>query len=126
MKSNGRTALVTGASAGIGHAICEQLLADGYSVVAMSRRPSKIVHERLHSVAVDLLDRSATEQAATAICAQHPITTIVHNAGAIRPAALSEVKLDDLNALVDLHIGRERLIGDADRGFRAALAHSQK
>ena len=32
-------------------------------------------------------------------------TTIVHNAGVIRAALLPDVKLDDLDALVDLHLG---------------------
>ena len=33
------------------------------------------------------------------------VTTLVHNAGVIRPALLPDVKLDDLDALVDLHLG---------------------
>jgi len=31
-------------------------------------------------------------------------TTLVHNAGVIRPALLADVKLDDLDALVELHL----------------------
>ena len=30
--------------------------------------------------------------------------TIIHNAGVIRPALLADVKLDDLDALVDIHL----------------------
>src|SRR5690606_4333068 len=33
------------------------------------------------------------------------ISTVVHNAGVIRAALLPDVKLDDLDALVDLHLG---------------------
>ena len=33
------------------------------------------------------------------------VTTVVHNAGVIRAALLADVKLDDLDALVDLHLG---------------------
>src|SRR6185503_12866889 len=33
------------------------------------------------------------------------VTTVVHNAGVIRPALLPEAKLEDLDALVDLHLG---------------------
>ena len=33
------------------------------------------------------------------------VTTLVHNAGVIRAALLPEVKLADLDALVDLHLG---------------------
>ncbi|MGZ5158099.1 MAG: SDR family oxidoreductase, partial [Caldimonas sp.] len=37
--------------------------------------------------------------------ARHAPTTLVHNAGVIRPAALADVKLEDLDALVELHFG---------------------
>ncbi len=33
------------------------------------------------------------------------MTTVIHNAGVIRPALLSDVKLEDLHALVNLHLG---------------------
>ena len=99
------TALVTGGSAGIGHTICEHLLASGYEVVSMARRPSRIADPRLHSVTVDLTDRAATARAVSDATQRFAVTTIVHNAGVIRPALLPEVKLDDLDALVDLHLG---------------------
>ena len=53
-------AAVTGGSAGIGLAICERLLADGYEVVSLARRACPLAHPKLHSVEVDLMDRAAT------------------------------------------------------------------
>jgi len=100
-----RVAVVTGGSAGIGLAICEHLLADGYEVVSLARRRSPHAQARLHDVEVDLTDRAATRQAAADIAARFEVTTVVHNAGVIRPALLPEVRLDDLDALVDLHLG---------------------
>lgn len=100
-----RVAAVTGGSAGIGKAICEQLLADGYEVVSLSRRQTEIAHPKLHSVEVDLTDRAATAEAVKAVAARFEIDTVIHNAGVIRPALLPEVKLEDLDALVDLHLG---------------------
>jgi 3-oxoacyl-[acyl-carrier protein] reductase len=100
-----RVAVVTGGSAGIGLAICEQLLADGVEVVSLARRPCPIEHARLHSVEVDLLDRAATAAAAKDVAARFAVTTVVHNAGVIRPALLADVRLDDLDALVELHLG---------------------
>jgi NAD(P)-dependent dehydrogenase (short-subunit alcohol dehydrogenase family) len=98
-------AAVTGGSAGIGLAICEQLLADGCEVVSLARRRCPIEHPKLHSIEVDLLDRAATSDAVRTLAERFAVTTIVHNAGVIRAALLADVKLDDLDALVELHLG---------------------
>ena len=98
-------ALVTGTSTGIGKVLCEHLLFSGYEVLALARRPTEIDHPRLHSVCVDLADRQATAQAAADLAQRFAITTLVHNAGVIRPALLADVKLDDLDQLTALHLG---------------------
>jgi NAD(P)-dependent dehydrogenase (short-subunit alcohol dehydrogenase family) len=100
-----KVAAVTGGSAGIGKVICEQLLAQGYEVISLARRRTEIDHPALHSIEVDLSDRAATGEAVREMMQRHEVTTIVHNAGVIRPALLPEVKLPDLDALVDLHLG---------------------
>lgn len=98
-------AVVTGGSAGIGKAICERLLAQGSEVVSLARRRCDIEHARLHNIEVDLTDRRATADAVRELAQRFEVTTVVHNAGVIRPALLAEVKLEDLDALVDLHLG---------------------
>jgi len=100
-----KVAAVTGGSAGIGKAICEDLLAQGYEVVSLARRKTEIDHPKLHGIEVDLSDRAATGEAVRELVDRFAPTTIVHNAGVIRAALLPEVKLDDLDALVDLHLG---------------------
>ena len=105
MRGATRVAAVTGGSAGIGKAICEDLLAKGYEVVSLSRRATEIAHPRLHGMEVDLSDRAATAQAVAELVRRFDVTTVVHNAGVIRAALLADVKLDDLDALVDLHLG---------------------
>lgn len=108
MKAGGETrrvAAVTGGSAGIGRAICEDLLEGGYEVVSLARRRCDIEHPKLHSIEVDLTDRAATAQAVLELAQAFAVTTVVHNAGVIRAALLADVKLADLDALVDLHLG---------------------
>ncbi len=105
MSASNRVAAVTGGSAGIGRAICESLLAQGCEVVSLARRRSDIDHPAMHSLEVDLSDRAATGQAVQELVRRFEVTTVVHNAGVIRPALLPDVKLEDLDALVDLHLG---------------------
>ena len=102
---SGHTALVTGGSSGIGAEICRQMLDAGYEVVSLSLGKPEHQHARLHSIDLDLTDAAATRQAAAEIAAQFYFTHFVHNAGAIRPAALADVKSSDLEALSQLHLG---------------------
>jgi len=96
------TAIVTGGSAGIGLAIVQELLKRGEEVVSLDLKPSP--EKKARHLAVDLADPAATAWAAAEIAKKHPVTTLIHNAGTIRPALLPDVKLEDLNALVHLHI----------------------
>ncbi len=97
-------ALVTGGSAGIGTAICEHLLRGGYTVIALDKQPGAIEHPQFSSIKVDLVDEAATAAVAAEVCVDHAVTTIVHNAGVIRPALLPQVKLVDVHALMNLHV----------------------
>jgi 3-oxoacyl-[acyl-carrier protein] reductase len=97
-------AVVTGGSAGIGRAIAQRLLDAGYDVISLDVQPSGLAHRKLKHVHVDLIDAEATRQAAVEVTRDHAVTMVIHNAGVIRPALLPEVKLADLNALVNLHM----------------------
>jgi NAD(P)-dependent dehydrogenase (short-subunit alcohol dehydrogenase family) len=96
------TAIVTGGSAGIGRAIAERLLAAGYEVVSIDLKPSPL---RVKHIRLDLTDMEATGRVADEIARRYAVTTVIHNAGAIRPAHLEDVKLEDLAALTKLHLG---------------------
>jgi NAD(P)-dependent dehydrogenase (short-subunit alcohol dehydrogenase family) len=94
------SAIVTGGSAGIGRVVVDELLRRGYEVVSLDIQPPADSHARLRHVTVDLADPEATRRALDGVSA----TTVVHNAGVIRPALLQDVKLEDLSALMNLHI----------------------
>jgi len=99
-----RVALVTGGSAGIGECISRQLLTDGYRVLNLSRRRSAYKDENLVDCPVDLADTASTTRLIADLVARHAITTVVHNAGVIRPALLEDVALEDVEYLSRLHV----------------------
>jgi 3-oxoacyl-[acyl-carrier protein] reductase len=96
------TAIVTGGSAGIGRAVALRLLDAGYEVVSLDVQPTDL--PTVQHVPVDLTDAAATASAAADIARAHEVTTVIHNAGVIRPALLADVKLQDFAALVNLHL----------------------
>lgn len=100
-----KAVLITGTSTGIGRVLCERLLAQGRTVVALSRRASGLQHAQLHELSVDLADAQATAQAAAEVAARFEVDSFIHNAGLIRPALLADVKPDDLPMLSQLHVG---------------------
>lgn len=53
---HGATVLVTGASSGIGKAICNRLIDEGASVLGVTRRPSEL-HEEISPIEADLTKR---------------------------------------------------------------------
>lgn len=97
-------ALLTGGSSGIGAATCRLLLAAGYQVISLDRNPGRIESPNLQEVQVDLTDVEATRTAAAQMARQFRITTVVHNAGAVRQQPLELVSAEDLETLTHLHI----------------------
>jgi NAD(P)-dependent dehydrogenase (short-subunit alcohol dehydrogenase family) len=105
-------AIVTGGSAGIGLAVVKLLLEKDYDVVSLDVQPPGIKHPKLEHIEIDLTNALATERVAGKLKSQD-ITTVIHNAGTIRPALLPEVRLEDLNALVNLHLSAAVLLVQA-------------
>ncbi|MFC7047627.1 SDR family NAD(P)-dependent oxidoreductase [Emcibacter nanhaiensis] len=98
-------AVVTGGSAGIGAAICRHLLDAGYDVVSLARGKPDYSHDNLSFREVDLADPDATREVAEELAKDYQVTSLVNNAGVIRPSLIEEVKLEDLDYLTNLHLG---------------------
>lgn len=100
----GRTALVTGASVGIGREIAEQLIARGCKVICVARRPFEPASEHVTSFAVDLADRAAVADLAKEIAANHKVDILVNNAGIVRNTPVEAVKAEEFDLLHNLHV----------------------
>jgi NAD(P)-dependent dehydrogenase (short-subunit alcohol dehydrogenase family) len=73
-------------------------------------KPFPEAHPKLRQVVVDLTDSHATRRVGEEIVRTQQVTTLIHNAGTIRSALLPQVKLEDLEALVNLHLSAALLL----------------
>ena len=82
------TALITGTSQGLGRALAERLLADGWTVHGFARGPQPLAHERFTAHVVDITDEAAVRAAVASIAESGRIDLLVNNAGAASMNAL--------------------------------------
>jgi NAD(P)-dependent dehydrogenase (short-subunit alcohol dehydrogenase family) len=99
------TALITGASQGIGADLARALLDKGYRVISVARKAPDFSHDRLVSLEADLLDPGAVSAVADAVRADYAVTHLVHNAGLIWPNLVEEAQPSDIAGLAQLHLG---------------------
>ncbi len=104
------TAVVTGASSGIGEAIAAILLDHGIPVVSLQRSPPKLKHKNLHFRAVDLTDLEATRDVANDVAAEFPVRYLVNNAGQNAPNALEKATVEELNEVLTITLGAAMIL----------------
>ena len=122
---DGKVALVTGASGGIGAAIARALHAQGASVVLSGTREGVLVAlagelgERAHVCPADLRDAGAADTlVAAAEAAAGPLSVLVNNAGFTRDMLALRMKDEDWASVLDVDLGAPfRLARAALRGM---------
>ena len=82
------TALITGTSQGLGLALAERLLAEGWIVHGFARGAQTLAHERFRAHVVDVTDENAVRAAVATISGAGRIDLLVNNAGAASMNAL--------------------------------------
>lgn len=102
-------ALVTGARSGIGAAIVERLLRDGWRVTGISRRPGTVAYPAFEHLSLDLND---VDSIAGAVADITP-TALVHAAGLLKAAPLGSLDHDDGAAMWRLHVDVAERLADA-------------
>ncbi len=105
------TAVITGASSGIGHAVARRLHADGMNVMLAARRADRIesltdeLGERAAFHVTDVTDRSAVEALVAATDeAFGQVDVLVNNAGVMPISPLAMRRVDDWNQMIDVNI----------------------
>ncbi len=116
----GRKALVTGASGGIGAAVCRALHAQGAELALAGRRRDALtglaeeLAERCHVLTADLAQpEAAARLAGAAEEAMGGVDILVNNAGVTADALALRMKDDDWQRVIDLNLSA---------GFRLARA----
>ena len=104
--------LVTGATAGFGHAIAERFVREGHKVIAAGRREDRLqalktaLGDALHPLVLDVTDRPAVEAAIKGLPdAFAAIDVLVNNAGlALGMAPADTADLDDWTRMIDTNV----------------------
>ena len=104
---NKKIAVVTGASSGIGKAICNSLLAENYNVVANGRSIKEIFNERDNMVLCpsDLLESSTADELLSCALEKYGRCDVVCvNAGIIESNSIENINIDKMCMMMRLKV----------------------
>ena len=118
-------AVVTGTSSGIGQAIAQRLLADGWRVTGLDIAAASIKNEAFTPVVGDLSCSSAIENIANDILKSGAPQAFVHAAGVLRVAPLGSLNHADTSTLWQLHVDALCRLADRIVPAMAAAGHGR-
>lgn len=102
--SDYKTALVTGASAGMGEAIVERLCQEGLTVHAVARREEQLAALAARTGCIPhAIDVSDTD-ALTRLCSDIQVDVLVNNAGVSRPGSILDADAEAIDTQVDVNL----------------------
>ncbi|MFG6445772.1 3-oxoacyl-ACP reductase FabG [Microbacterium sp. P07] len=118
--STERVVLVTGGNRGIGRAIAERFVADGYRVAVTAR--SGEGPEGTLTVRADVTDSAAVDAAFAEVeAALGPVEIVVANAGVTKDTLLMRMTDDDFDSVVSTNLGGAfRVVKRASKGMLRA------
>jgi uncharacterized protein len=108
------TALITGASSGIGAVYADRLAKRGYDLILVARNEARLnaIAERLrgetgHRVTVlpaDLNEKASLAKVEAVLRDNPAVTTLVNNAGVGSVASILQADVDKMEAMIDLNV----------------------
>lgn len=105
-----RRIVVTGASSGIGRAIADRLLGEGFEVIGLSRSDPGLAEPGFQFVCADLSDNASIETLAEQIGV---VDGFVHAAGFMKATRLGDLDLASGEAMWRLHVGAAAALANA-------------
>jgi NAD(P)-dependent dehydrogenase (short-subunit alcohol dehydrogenase family) len=103
MAIEGKIALVTGASSGIGEATAERLARGGYTVYGTSRRRAQADHRSFEMRTLDVTSDASVEAVVSEVIRlEGRIDLLVNNAGfGVAPAGAEEISIDQARSIFE-------------------------